>query len=358
MKWPTDMRFRSLLAATTAGLALSACGGGNDLPPAPTMGDARPLGGQMVPDSPVRIGEPYDLSGVQYVPADIANYDAVGYASWVGSERDGQSTASGEIFRADGISAAHKTLPMPSYVEITSLDTGKTILVRINDRGPMVNDRLIDLSEGAARQLGITGTGTSAVRVRRVNPPQGERDVLRSGGQAPPRLDTPPSLLTALNKKLEGQKDAVPLTGAGAGATTTVAATPPPAPKPGTKAPAPKPTPKPAPAPTTDGGFIVENVGSARTKPAPTPKPAAATTKPAATKPAAATRVYYVQIASFSNEGRASAAAKKSGGRVDKAGSLYRVRSGPFATEAEANASLAKVKKAGFTDARVFTETR
>jgi rare lipoprotein A len=70
---------------------------------------------------------------------------------------------------------------MPSYVEITALDTGRTILVRINDRGPMTNDRLIDLSEGAARQLGIVDKGTTGVRVRRVNPPENEKSALRAG---------------------------------------------------------------------------------------------------------------------------------------------------------------------------------
>lgn len=356
MRFQTNMRLRTLFAATAASLALSACGGGGKLPSVSSASETRAL----IPDSPVKLGAAYNINGVQYVPADTANYDAVGHASWYGEERSGQTTANGETFNAAWVSGSHKTLPLPSYVEVTSLETGRTILVRINDRGPMSNDRLIDLSEGAAKQLGITNSGTSAVRVRRVNPPQGERDVLRSGGQASPRLDTPPSLLTALNKKLDGQKGPVTL-----GGPSVVAATPPTAaaPKPVTAAKpvaAPKPVaavPKPAqtpvPAPRTDDGFIVENVGSSRgrTTTSPTPTPAAAS------RPAVS-RVYYVQVASFSSEARASAAAKKAGASVEKSGSLYRVRSGPYASEEEANRALVGARKAGFGDARVFSETR
>src|SRR3546814_10196370 len=79
-------------------------------------------------------------------------------------------TANGEKFRPDGITAAHKTLPLPSYVEVTSLQTGRTILVRVNDRGPFARGRIIDLSKGAAEQLGIRAAGTAPVRVRVVDP--------------------------------------------------------------------------------------------------------------------------------------------------------------------------------------------
>src|SRR3546814_10286294 len=99
------------------------------------------------------------------------------------------------------LSAAHKTLPLPSYVEVTALDTGRTILVRVNDRGPMANDRLIDLSRGAAEQLGLAD-GVTGVRVRRVNPPKAERLRLRAGKAVPDRLATPDSLLAILRRKL------------------------------------------------------------------------------------------------------------------------------------------------------------
>ncbi len=97
-------------------------------------------------DYPVVIGEAFTVDGVTHTPVDRMNYDAVGYAA-AGS--DG----------GEGVSIAHKTLPLPSYAEITALDSGKTILVRVERRGPMSNDRLVDLSPGAAAQLGLTGYG-------------------------------------------------------------------------------------------------------------------------------------------------------------------------------------------------------
>src|SRR3546814_14826735 len=84
-------------------------------------------------DYPVKIWRPYHIGGVTYTPVDAPDYDEVGYASWYGGAHKGKPTANGERFRPEGISAAHKTLPLPSYVEVTSLETGRTILVRINE---------------------------------------------------------------------------------------------------------------------------------------------------------------------------------------------------------------------------------
>jgi rare lipoprotein A len=108
-------------------------------------------------------------------------YDATGPASWYGDELRGHKTANGETFDPDGITAAHRTLPLQSYVEVTALDTGKTILVRINDRGPYHGNRLIDLSLGAARQLGMVGHGSRMVRIRQVDPSEGDKLALRRG---------------------------------------------------------------------------------------------------------------------------------------------------------------------------------
>jgi len=282
--------------------------------------------GTGVVDGPPKLGDPFTVAGTTYTPADIADYDDVGYASWYGEELAGSPTAIGEPFNPDGISAAHKTLPLPSYVEVTALDTGRTIVLRVNDRGPMVNDRLIDLSKGAAQQLGLSG-GVAAVRVRRTSPPMAERAQLRSGGAVAARLDTPDSLLVLLRKKLEGK----PMPAGAASATAS------------------KPTPS-APAPGGDR-FIVEGPGAKAPKPAAT-KPAAP--KPAAAKPApAASGSYAVQVAAFSSEARANAAAKSVGGTVTKAGNLWRVRMGPFASEAEALSAAGKAKAKGFRDAQV-----
>jgi rare lipoprotein A len=149
-------------------LILSACTGGNFRP---------------VSDTPVRVGRPYAVRGTTYVPADSA-YDRLGYASWYGSE-SGNRTANGEKFHPAWITAAHTTLPLPAYVEVTALETGRRIIVRVNDRGPFAqNARIIDLSRGAADQLGIRARGHAPVRVRRIEPSEKDRARLRKGKPA------------------------------------------------------------------------------------------------------------------------------------------------------------------------------
>jgi rare lipoprotein A len=139
-----------------------------------------------VSDTAPKVGAPYVVGGRTYVPRDDPRYDEIGYASWYGGHHRGRPTANGERFDPDGISAAHTTLPLPSYAEVTALDTGRTILVRINDRGPFVPGRIIDLSYGAAKQLGIARQGTARVRVRRVEPSERARAALRGGRTAAP----------------------------------------------------------------------------------------------------------------------------------------------------------------------------
>lgn len=136
-----------------------------------------------VSDTPVKIGRPYTIRGVTYVPAADPAYDVLGYASWYGNE-SGNRSANGEKFRAKAVAGAHTTLPLPSYIEVTALDTGRTILVRINDRGPFARGRVIDLSRGAAEELGIRASGRAAVRVRVVDPPERDRERLRDGKAA------------------------------------------------------------------------------------------------------------------------------------------------------------------------------
>lgn len=169
-------------------LALSACAGAPHYRP--------------VSDTPVRIGRPYTVRGETYRPAPDPTYDRLGYASWYGPE-SGRQTANGEHFRPDGITAAHTTLPLPSYVEVTSLDTGKVIVVRVNDRGPFVGGgRILDLSRGAGSLLGIRNRGVSPVRVRVVEPTEDDRRRLRNGQPAAPRPPMPAHLLAQLRAQL------------------------------------------------------------------------------------------------------------------------------------------------------------
>lgn len=108
-------------------------------------------------------------------------YQDTGLASWYGEELSGNRTASGEMFDASAITAAHRTLPLGSFVEVTSLDTGRSILVRITDRGPGRRDRIIDLSRGAARLLGTDRSPVANVRVRAVVPSAQDAATLRAG---------------------------------------------------------------------------------------------------------------------------------------------------------------------------------
>jgi rare lipoprotein A len=306
------MRFRVDHSLPLAALILlAACGGGAiDSTPALAAGGPGPAG-----DYPVVVGPAYSVGGTTYTPVDSMNFDSVGRAE-VGSE--GGNT----------VTAAHHTLPLPSYVEVTSLDTGRTILVRVERRGPMHSNSTIELSPGAAAQLGMVGQARAAVRVRRVNPIEPERAVLRAGEAAPARMDTPKSLLGVLYRKLDAQEGVT---------RPALDATPAPAPAP---APAPKPDkgkkPKPVPAPVP--------------VPAPAPKPAPV---PAPARAPAAKGKFVIQVGAFSNQANAKAAATKTGGSASLAGKLWRVRMGPFASEADARAALAKAKAAGYSDARI-----
>ena len=331
------MRYIIKLGGCTAALAfLASCGGGDrELNELPAAAEA-PIQG--VSDFPVRLGSPYQVGNVTYTPADIAAYDEVGYASWYGEELQGRNTANGEVFLPAAITAAHKTLPMPSYVEVTSLETGRTILARVNDRGPFANDRLIDLSEGAAKQLGITAQGVAGVRVRKINPPEQERAMLRNGQSASSRIDTPESLLKVLRDKLG--KLPRPATIAGTAKPVAV--------KPGAGT-----TPQRMPETTSDGRFVREGASVSKPVTKPSTKTAA---KPAPVQVAAAG--YVVQLAAFSTRARADDLARKMGARVAASadGRLFRVRFGPFASEAEGQRALADAQKRGYPQARLFRE--
>ena len=300
-----------------AGSALARSGEGMGSP-APATGPAA--------DYPVVVGEPFTIDGTVWTPTDQLNYDAVGRASV-----DETSLA--------GVSGAHKTLPLPSYVEVTALDSGKTILVRLERRGPMVNDVLVGLSPEAGAQLGLAPGHRSPVRVRRVNPPEQERSMLRRGGRAPERMETPEGLLKVLRRKLAEQAPLTPPPSAPPAMPTaepTLAAptNKPVQPKKAAVAPAPAAPitapPQPAPAPS------------------PTPEPSPAIAPAPANKGSLA-----VQVAAFSVEASARKVAGQLGGGVSRSGKYWRVRLGPFVSRADATAALEKAKAAGYRDARI-----
>lgn len=310
MKLRADRLKRWFMAGMLLGGTLATAVARDKLPPAPPTGPAA--------DYPMVLGAPFTVDGVTYTPADTLNYDKVGYA--VIDPALGQ-----------GISIAHRTLPLPSYAEITSLRTGRTILVRVERRGPMSGNAIIALSPGAAEQLG-TGDPRTPIRIRRVNPAEPERALLRSGQPAAQRMDTPMSLVGVLMRRLDPSAAPMPP----APAPAPVAAPPPAAPAPsGPKRPAVMPpVQKPAPATMTE------------------PRPSSAPKAAQAPRPVGGGQVV-VQVGAFSSRTAAAAVAARVGGAVSPAGRLFRVRIGGFATAAEAGAALAKAKAAGYSEARI-----
>jgi rare lipoprotein A len=124
------------------------------------MGQPVPKGGGVY-----RVGKPYVVAGRTYTPEEDVNYSAVGIASWYGDDFHGRYTANGEIYDMNSISAAHPTMPLPSYARVTNLKNHKSIIVRVNDRGPYAHDRIIDLSQRTAHLLGFYGHGLARVKV-------------------------------------------------------------------------------------------------------------------------------------------------------------------------------------------------
>ena len=117
-----------------------------------------------------KIGQPYMVAGVRYVPREEPGYDRVGVASWYGRDFHGRLTANGEVYDMGAMTAAHPTLPLPSLVRVTNLQTRQSIVVRVNDRGPFKRGRIIDLSRRAADELGFAHHGTAQVRVKYLGP--------------------------------------------------------------------------------------------------------------------------------------------------------------------------------------------
>ena len=169
-----------------AAVALLAGCAGHAPPPRAAAAPAHHSAASAAAADRVKIGQPYFVMGHWYTPADDRTYDVTGIASWYGPGFHALSTASGERYDQDAISAAHKTLPLPCFLEVTNLDNGRVLTVRVNDRGPFVDGRIIDLSRRSAQLLGVDRPGTARVRVHRVFP-----DAVQVAALTPPSL--PPS---------------------------------------------------------------------------------------------------------------------------------------------------------------------
>jgi rare lipoprotein A len=196
---PIILMARSAVAVATC-LVLANCASSNKFasrvdpkygvsssPRVVAFGEPVPKGG-----GTYRVGKPYMVAGRVYVPEEDVNYREEGLASWYGDDFHGRLTANGEVFDMASLTAAHPTLPMPSYARVTNMRNGKSLIVRVNDRGPYHGNRLVDVSNKAAELLEFRGNGVARVRVEYVGraPLEGSDDrqlmaTLRTGVPAP-----------------------------------------------------------------------------------------------------------------------------------------------------------------------------
>ena len=173
-------RVRVGLGVAVAALSLAACATAPPPSSMPRLADGRPRA----------FNRPYRVRGRWYTPADQPGYDKVGLASWYSYESPSRTTADGEHFDIRIPTAAHTTLPIPSWLEVTNLDNGRSLKVRLNDRGPFVSGRILDVSRGAAEQLGFLQRGTARVRVRYLGPAgplSGGNPAMWAHAEPPPR---------------------------------------------------------------------------------------------------------------------------------------------------------------------------
>jgi rare lipoprotein A len=154
---PNILKTAACGAAVLAAVALAGCAGNAVRYQSPAPYKASSL-------------RPYEVGGHRYAPRVVSHYDEVGMASWYSYARGTRRTATGEMFDPGKLTAAHKTLPLPCTVRVTNLGNGRSITVRVNDRGPFVSGRIIDLSRAAADQLGFARQGEAKVRVQLLGP--------------------------------------------------------------------------------------------------------------------------------------------------------------------------------------------
>lgn len=274
-----------------------------------------------------KVGQPYQIEGVWYYPKEDPFYDETGIASWYGSDFHGKNTANGELYDMDTLTAAHRTLPLPVIVRVTNLENGRSLLVRVNDRGPYARGRIIDLSRRSAQLLGVYDRGTARVRVQY----EGRAEV---GGSAP---DSKVEMVSTRPTDVR----AAPV----ASVTSGVIAAPPGA----VTAPA-RPTAPPvrvastAPDAAATSGLVPD--GTVTTVPVP------------------ARTQLWVQVGAFQTRGNADrlvarlrAIGSASVSTISQNGkALYRVRFGPLTTVDEADAMLNRVIGQGENGAQIVVD--
>jgi len=310
------LRLRHQLACLgVLSLLLAGCAGKPPPPPKPTV--------------TYKVGKPYQIAGVWYYPREQPDYDETGIASWYGPGFHGKPTALGENYDMNALTAAHKTLPLPVTVRVTNLENGRSILLKVNDRGPFVAGRIIDVSRRGAQLLGFGETGTAQVRVQ-----------IQDGGGKPGTFIATRPQTSAEEKALVA---AVPSSGVSSQVL------------PGSvEGPKVKST---SPAGARPAPLDLESKSGAQAELPPEPQ--------VEFRPVPAVRNIYVQVGAF----RDLVNAERLRGRLLRAEpsihvsakvvdgkSFYRVRTGPLATVEIADATLARVLASGQTSAQIIVD--
>ncbi|MGB8364484.1 MAG: septal ring lytic transglycosylase RlpA family protein [Rhizomicrobium sp.] len=303
------LRIRGYVAIAALSLGAAACS---------TTPAYRPV--SLPPSAGIyKIGQPYQIDGTWYYPREQPEYDETGIASWYGPTFYGQQTANGELFDANALTAAHRTLPMPVNVRVTNLENGNSLVLRVNDRGPFARGRIIDVSEQAAKLLGFYGKGTARVRVTYLS----RADL--------PGTATPPAIADALPAAPTGNVQEASLD-----------------PVPGIRVDAPVRT-EPLPAPAASSQVPDADL-----------QPDGKVTH----VPVPAVTHLYIQAGAFGNLGNANRLKARLAAAhglfistIDRNGQrLYRVRIGPFDDVGKADAALAHVARLGGSDARIVVD--
>jgi rare lipoprotein A len=302
-----------------------------------------------------KVGKPYEINGTTYTPHEDFSYDETGIASWYGQEFHAGATANGEIFNKNELTAAHKTLPLPTLARVTNLDNGRSIVVRINDRGPFSGARIIDVSQRAAQLLGFEQSGTAKVRVQVLaDESKAIADAMQHYGSAAPTTLAANNTLAAAAPEVGGYASQP------AGSETIS-------------------TSQPYQQQVAAGAPIVPVMSQALSE----PSPESAHIQPTTTTPqihqqllathpvqqvtqlpVMASGQIYVQVGAFTVPENATKLQQTIAGlgptnvanAVVNGVKFYRVRLGPVATVAQADALVAKARQAGYTNARTVVD--
>jgi len=292
-----------------------------------------------------KVGRPYTIDGITYVPTEEFNHTETGVASWYGPGFHGRATANGERYDQHDRTAAHRTLQMPSMVRVTNLENGRSTIVRINDRGPFSRNRVIDLSRAAASDLDMMRNGTANVRIEQLSAESHTVKEVAQGGGGP--MDQKAALERLAANRKSGN---VPVMTASATA-------------------APPPEPAPAPPPATVQASWPTNPRA----PAVPTTPVAAGAGAGGTGPTVTSLVstaslgggsFYVQTGAFSNvanaERQRSSIASYGTSEISQGSAagrdVYRVRIGPYTTADAAGLVADRLKRSGYGDVRVVAD--